>query len=330
MVSAVHDPAMIKRHLPHVDQPISAVGLGCFAIGGFMWGDQSDEDSLQAMAAACAEGLNWIDTAPLYGEGHAERLLGRFLKDLPADERPLVATKFGHVVEGGERVRRAGHDQVIADCELGLRNLGVETIDLFQLHWPAPEPIAETAVACQDLLDAGKIRGVGVSNFSVDQLDEWQATGVPLASVQNPYSLFKRPDEETVLPWCAEHGVAYLAYSPLHRGMLFGTWGPDKTFPAGDHRAKRPDFVQPRLGCFLDAIDALRPIAEEADLSIPQLAVGALLSREGCTSVIVGARNAEQGAALGDLGMPLKTKTLEAIDTVLGELDTALSALSVS
>ena len=294
-----------------------------------MWGAQEDSASLEAMHAALDAGVNWVDTAPLYGSGRAERLLGRCIADLPQNDRPLIATKFGHVVnEAGERVTRASATDVVNDCETSLANLGVECIDLYQLHWPAPQPIPETAEACGALLDQGKIRAVGVSNFSVDQLAAWKDTGVPLHTVQNAYSLFRRGDEESVLPWCAENDVAYLAYSPMHRGMLFGGWTADKTFPAGDHRAERPDFVQPRLGVFIDAVHAMERLAADNDLSMAELATGALLSREGCTSVIVGARNAEQGRQLGMLGMPLKASVLEGITEILMETDQRLTACS--
>lgn len=320
---------MIKRSLPGLSQPISVIGLGCFAIGGYMWGEQDDGSSIAAMEAAIAAGVNWIDTAPLYGDGRAERVLGQFLQALPRAERPLIATKFGHVVNAqGERVRRAARTDVISDCEASLRHLGVETIDLYQLHWPAPEPMAETAAACAELLQSGKIRAIGVSNFTVDQLQEWQASGVPLASVQNYYSLFRRADEADVLPWCAANGVAYLAYSPMHRGMLFGTWDADKTFLPGDHRAQRPDFVAPRLPILVKATQRLAAIAERYDLTMPELATGALLSREGCTAVIVGARNGEQGSALAQLGMPLKAAVLDEVVEELAVAEAALAELS--
>ena len=293
-----------------------------------MWGDQEDSASLQAMHAACEAGVNWIDTAPLYGAGRAERVLGQFISELPSAQRPLIATKFGHVVnEAGERVRRAGRDDVLADCEESLRHLGVDCIDLYQLHWPAPQPIEETAAACATLLEQGKIRAIGVSNFNVEKLEAWRATGVPLHTVQNAYSLFRRGDEEAVLPWCAANDVAYLAYSPMHRGLLFGKWTADKTFPPGDHRAERPDFVQPRLGIFIEAVTAMKDLAAEHDVSMAELATGALLSREGCTAVIVGARNAEQGADLGALGMPLKAAVLDKIGDILCRVDEQLATI---
>ncbi|TVR12034.1 MAG: aldo/keto reductase [Planctomycetota bacterium] len=319
---------MIRRLIPVLDQPLSVVGLGCFAIGGYMWGAQDDVDSRDAMAAALAAGINWIDTAPLYGDGHAERVLGAFLRQIPGSERPLIATKFGHVVQAdGSRLSRAGREDVLADCEASLQHLGVETIDLYQQHWPAPEPLEETAQALHSLVAAGKVRAIGISNVGVDDIRAWQDTGLPLATVQNGYSLFRRSDEADVLPYCAANDLAYLAYSPMHRGMLFGTWNADHHFPPGDHRRERPDFVAPRFPVLLQGVARLRAIAEAHDLSLAQLAVGALLSREGCTAVIIGARNHAQGVALQTLGMPLKRAVCEQIEEVLMRVDAELATL---
>ena len=308
---------MIKRSLGSTDMDITVVGLGVFAIGGWMWGHQEDADSLAAIRAALDAGVNWIDTAPIYGSGRADALVAQVLRELPAAQRPLVFTKFGHHLINGERVADGSRARVIADCEYNLKTLGVERLDLFQLHWPTPHPIEETAAACADLVKAGKVRAVGVSNFSREQLAAWQATGLPLHSVQNPYSLFlsKAADEE--LPWCAEQNVGFLAYSPLHRGLLSGTWTADKTFPPGDHRGERDQFTGAGLQKALAAVEELRAIAAEDDLTVPQLAIGYLLCTEGVSGVIVGARNAAQGAALGDLAMPLKQVQMDAIDAVM-------------
>ena len=311
---------MIKRSLGSTDLRISAIGLGVFAIGGWMWGQQDDADSLAAIHAALAAGVNWIDTAPIYGDGRADRMVAQAIRDLPPSQRPLVFTKFGHHLRNGQRISDGSRATVLADCEYNLRTFGVETLDLFQLHWPTPAPIAETAAACGELLAAGKIRAIGVCNFSAAQLAEWRATGVPLHCLQAPYSLLRQEVAAAELPWCAEHGVGAIAYSPLHRGLLSGTWTADKTFAKDDHRSERPDFQGPRLVRFLAAVEELRVIAEADELTVPQLAIGYLLCTEGLTGCIVGARNAAQGEALGDLGLPLKAKQMDAIDAVLAKL----------
>ena len=306
---------------------ISVVGFGAFAAGGWMWADQDDADTAAAIGAALEAGVNWIDTAPIYGSGKADAAVAAAIRDLPPSRRPFVFTKFGHHLIDGQRVTSATRDEVIRDCDYNLKMLGVERLDLFQLHWPTPVPIGETAAACDELLKAGKIRAVGVSNFSVAQLDEWVATGMPLHSVQNAYSIVKPEAERDVLPWCAAHGVGFLAYSPLHRGLLFGNWAADKTFPPGDHRGERPDFRGPRLARYLLAVEEMKAIAEPDELTCAQLAIGCLLCSEGLTACIVGARNAKQGALLGELGLPAKAGQLTAVDAIIARLLTDLAAI---
>jgi aryl-alcohol dehydrogenase-like predicted oxidoreductase len=308
---------MIKRALGTSDMNITAVGLGVFAIGGWMWADQDDAASEAAIRAALDAGVNWIDSAPIYGEGRASEVVGRVLRTIPADRRPLVFTKFGHHLIDGQRVNDGSRAQVMRDCEDELRRLQVERLDLFQLHWPTAQPIEETGAALVDLLTAGKIRAVGVSNFSAAQLAAWTAAKLPLHCVQNGCSLVKPEPGTAVLPWCAEQNVGFISHSSLFRGLLSGTWTKDKTFAPGDHRGERDDFRGPRLARWLQAIDELRVIAEEDELTVPQLAVGWLLCHEGMTGVIIGARNAAQGAALGELAMPLKQAQLDAIDAVV-------------
>jgi aryl-alcohol dehydrogenase-like predicted oxidoreductase len=311
---------MIRRNLGSTDLRISAIGMGVFAIGGWMWGAQEDCDSIAAIHAAIDAGVNWIDTAPIYGNGRADRIVAEAIRQLPAERRPMVFTKFGHHLVDGQRINDGSRARVIADCDYNLKAFGVDTLDLFQLHWPTSTPIAETAAACGELLKAGKIRAIGVCNFNLAQLVEWHATGVPLHALQCPYSLIRPEVAAAELPWCAEYGVGALAYSPLHRGMLSGTWTADKTFAKDDHRSERADFQGPRLARFLAAVEELRVIAEDDDLTVPQLAIGYLLCTEGLSGCIVGARNAAQGEALVDLGMPIKAKHMDAVDAVLAKL----------
>jgi aryl-alcohol dehydrogenase-like predicted oxidoreductase len=318
---------MIKRLLGSSDMAISVVGFGAFAAGGWMWAQQDDADTVAAIGAALDAGVNWIDTAPIYGSGKADAAVAAAIRDLPASRRPLVFTKFGHHLVEGRRVTSATRAEVIHDCDYNLRTFGVERLDLFQLHWPTPVPVAETAAACAELLQAGKIRAVGVSNFSVAQLDEWVATGLPLHSVQNAYSIVKPEAERDVLPWCAAHGVGFLAYSPLQRGLLFGGWTADKVFPPGDHRGERADFRGPRLARYLQAVEELKAVAAADELSCAQLAIGCLLCSEGLTACIVGARNAAQGALLGDLGLPAKAGQLAAVDGITARLLADLQAI---
>jgi aryl-alcohol dehydrogenase-like predicted oxidoreductase len=306
---------------------ISTIGLGSWAIGGHMWGGQDDAASVDAIHAAVDHGVNWVDTAPIYGSGHSEEVVGRAVKALPPSRRPLIFTKFGLGVDSNAPVRSASQAAVTAECDASLRRLGVEQIDLYQLHWPAPEPIAETAAACHALLEAGKIRAIGVSNFSVAQLEEWQATGVPLHTVQPPFSILRPAVKHDLLPWCAAHGVAAISYSPLFRGLLFGTWKNDKTFPADDARSTHKDYAGARFQRHLQAIEAIRGVASNGGLSVPQLAVGVLLLTPGLAGVIVGARNRRQGAVISSLGVGVTGEQAAAVWSIAEALAKDLEAM---
>jgi len=301
--------------------------MGTWATGGFMWGGQDDTASVQAIHAALDHGVNWIDTAPIYGSGHSETVVGRALRDLPAARRPLIFTKFGLGQDSENIVRSASRADVVSECEVSLRRLGVEQIDLYQLHWPVGQPIAETAAACDELLKAGKIRAIGVSNFSVAQLDEWVASGVPLHTLQAPYSILRPAVAKEQLPWCATHGVGAIAYSPLLRGMLFGTWTRDKTFPTDDGRSTHKDYSGARFSRHLDALDELKALAARYALSCPQLAVGVLLQTPGLTGCIVGARSARQGALIANLGVEVTKDQADAVWEIVGRLATDLESL---
>jgi aryl-alcohol dehydrogenase-like predicted oxidoreductase len=306
---------------------ISRIGLGTWAIGGHMWGGQDDARSVEAIHAAVDHGINWIDTAPIYGSGRSEEVVGRAVKQLPASSRPLVFTKFGLGVESGTPRKSASRAEVLAECDASLRRLGVDRIDLYQLHWPAPQPIAETAAACAELLSAGKVRAIGVSNFSVAQLEEWRATGVPLHSDQPPYSILRPAVKHDVLPWCAAHGVGAISYSPLFRGMLFGTWSRDKTFPPDDARGEHKDYLGARFQRHLQAVDEIRAVAAAGGLSVAQTCVGVLLQTPGLTGVIAGARNAQQGGMIASLGTSVTDAQARAVWTIVERLTRDLAEM---
>jgi len=317
---------VLQRDLGTSGLRISVVGLGTWAVGGWMWGGQDDRESRAAIESALDHGVNWIDTAPIYGSGRSEAVVGEALRALPASRRPMVFTKFGVGNNSDRAVKSATRPQVLAECDASLRRLHVDHIDLYQLHWPVPQPIPETAGACLELLQAGKIRAIGVSNFSVAQLEEWRATGVPLHSLQPPYSLLRPAAAADVLPWCAAHGIGAIAYSPLFRGLLFGTWPRDKTFPADDARSEHKDYRGARFQRHMDAVDELAALAGAAGLSCPQLCIGVLLTTPGLTGCIVGARNARQGALIADLGVTVTNEQAEAARQVVSRLERDLEA----
>ena len=318
---------MQRRVLGGSGFEISTIGLGTWAIGGHMWGGQDDAQSIEAIHAAVDHGINWIDTAPIYGSGHSEEIVGRAVKQLPASSRPLIFSKFGLGLDSDTPTRSAAAAEVFAECEGSLRRLGVDRIDLYQLHWPAPQPIAETAAACARLLQDGKIRAVGVSNFSVPQLEEWLATGVPLHSDQPPFSILRPAVKHDVLPWCAAHGVGAISYSPLFRGLLFGTWAKDKIFPAGDGRSTHKDYSGARFQRHLAAVEEIRAVATGGGLSVPQLCVGVLLRTPGLTGVIAGARNARQGGVIAGLGVAVSAEQANAVWAIVGRLSKDLEAM---
>ena len=318
---------MQKRRLGRTDFEITTIGLGTWAIGGRQWGPQDDKLSLDAIHAAIDHGINWVDTAPIYGSGHSEEVVGRALKALPPSRRPLVFTKFGLGLNVDAPVKSAAAREVIEECEGSLRRLGVEQIDLYQLHWPVPQAIAETAAACAQLLGAGKIRAIGVSNFSVPQLDEWMATGVPLHADQPPFSILRPAAAADVLPWCAAHDVGAISYSPLFRGLLFGTWSRDKTFGADDARGAHKDYSGPRFQRLLDAVDELQAVARSGGLSCAQLCVGVLLATPGLTGVICGARDARQAALVANLGVTVTADQAGQVWAVAERLRIDLEAL---
>lgn len=318
---------MQRRELGTSGFRISTIGLGSWAIGGWMWGPQDDGASEAAIHVAVDHGVNWIDTAPIYGGGHSETIVGRALKSLSGSQRPLVFTKFGVGADTAVNRRAAGRSDVFAECDASLRRLGVDCIDLFQLHWPAPEPIAETARACEDLLKAGKIRAIGVSNFSVEQLDEWRGTGVPLHSLQAPYSILRPAVKSTVVPWCAAHRTGVIAYSPLFRGLLFGTWSRDKTFAADDGRGTHKDYSGPRFARHLDAVKEITELGNRSGLSCPQLCIGVLLRTPGVTGCIVGARTGHQGALIASLGADLTDEQADAVWAIASRLEQDLARI---
>jgi aryl-alcohol dehydrogenase-like predicted oxidoreductase len=318
---------MQRRPLGTTDLEISSIGLGTWAIGGWMWGGQDDVASIAAIHAAIDHGVNWIDTAPIYGSGHSEVVVGKALKALPAARRPMVFTKFGLGDNSDGGMRSSTRAEVVAECDASLRRLGVDRIDLYQLHWPTPQPIAETAAACGELLGAGKIRAIGVSNFSVAQLNEWRASGVPLHSLQAPYSILRPAAAVELLPWCAAHGVGAIAYSPLFRGMLFGTWAKTKTFPPGDARGDHKDYQGARFQRNLQAVDEIRTLATAHALNCAQLCIGVLLHTPGLTGCIVGARSAFQGALVANLGVAITDELSQQVTTIVARLQQDLETL---
>ncbi len=283
---------------------ITTVGFGAWAIGGpwvFGWGPQDDDASIAAIRHAVEHGVNWVDTAAAYGLGHSEEVVGRAVADLPEADRPLIFTKCGMWFEApGPDVmpqRLLRPDTIRTECERSLKRLGVERIDLFQFHWPDASgvPVEESWGTMLELIDEGKVRAGGVSNFDVGLLERCEAVG-HVGSLQPPFSLINRSAGGDVIPWCAEHDTGVIVYSPMQSGLLTGRWSADRTqsLDASDWRRKSDEFNPPRLERNLGLAAALEPIAERHDVAVAAIAVAWTLAWPGVTGAIVGGRSPEQ------------------------------------
>jgi len=296
---------------------ITRVGFGAWAAGGggwsFGWGPQDDEDSLAAMRRAIERGVNWIDTAAVYGLGHSEEVIGRFLRELPSASRPLVFTKCGLIWDEKNPMvqsRRVLQPESIArECEASLRRLGVERIDLYQFHWPdqTGTAVEDSWAAMARLVEQGKVRAAGVSNFGLELLERCEAVR-HVDSLQPPFSLIRRDAAEREIPWCAARAAGVIVYSPMQSGILTDSFDPARVarLAPDDWRRRSPEFQAPNLDRNLALRDALRPIARRHEVSVSVVAIAWTLACPGVTGAIVGARSAEQvdgwiGAASVDL-----------------------------
>ncbi len=291
---------MEKRPLGNSDLYITSVGFGAWAIGGdweFGWGGQEDNDSVAAIHTALELGVNWIDTAAVYGLGHSEEVVARALEEWKG-ERPYVFTKCGMVWGEDRKVGYSLREASIRqECENSLRRLKTEVIDLYQIHWPADDmqETEEGWATLAALQKEGKVRWIGVSNFSREELEKAQSIA-PISSLQPPYSLIKRDVEKDQLPWCEEHGVGTIVYSPMASGLLTGAMTVERaaSLPDNDWRKKNAEFQEPKLSQNLALAERLRAVAERHGHTPGQAAVAWTLRLPSVTAAIVGARNAGQ------------------------------------
>jgi len=297
--------ALPTRRLGTSGPEITTVGFGAWAAGGggwaYAWGPQDDTESIAAIRHAVMKGVNWIDTAAVYGYGHSEVVVGRALAGIPPSERPLVFTKCGLRWNDQDRMAMPARDsrpaRVREECEASLRRLGVETIDLFQFHWPD-----QTGTAVEDswgemlrLVDVGKVRWPGVSNYEVGLLERCEAVR-HVASLQPPFSMIRRDVGGAEIPWCAAHGSGVIVYSPMQSGLLTDSFTAERaaSLPSDDWRRQAPQYQPPRLQQNLALRDALKPIAAKHRVSTAAVAVAWTLAWPGVTGAIVGARSPQQ------------------------------------
>jgi len=322
---------MQTRKLGYSDLNLTSVGLGTWAIGGewqWGWGPQDDAESIAAIQRAIDLGINWIDTAPAYGQGHSEEIVGRAIAE--RRDQVTIATKCGMVWDAGSTTvyRRLKAASVRREVEDSLRRLRVNAIDLYQIHWPNPdEDIEEGWGAIADMIGEGKIRYAGASNFSVAQLRRVQAIH-PVASLQPPYSMLRRDVERELLPYCAANDIGVVAYSPMQAGLLTGKFTKEHiaSLPDGDWRKQNSRFLEPQLSANLALVEKLRPIAERNDRPLGQLAIAWVLRRPELTAAIVGARRPSQIEGTAPAGdWTLSQEDIAEIDELLEERDKALA-----
>jgi aryl-alcohol dehydrogenase-like predicted oxidoreductase len=262
----------------------------------FGWGPQDDAESIEAIRAGLDAGINWIDTAAIYGHGHAETVVARAIDG--RRDRLTIATKCGRVWEGESRVigKSLRRESILAEVDNSLRRLRIDVIDLYQIHWPEPDDeVEEGWTTVRDLITAGKVRFGGVCNFNLPQLRRAQ-TIHPVTSLQPPYSMLRRDIEAEIVPWCAANSVGILAYSPMQAGLLTGTFTAARaaTLAPDDWRRRHPMFQEPQLSINLHLVECLGPIASRLGLTVAQLALAWTLRLPEMTSAIAGARRAAQ------------------------------------
>lgn len=298
----------------------SKIGLGTWAIGGWMWGGTDEAEAIRTIQSAVERGITLIDTAPAYGFGRSEEIVGKALAEGGLRSRAILATKMGLSWRDGRPYRDASPERIQAELEASLARLRTDVIDIYQVHWPDPlVPIDETAAALGELHRRGRIRAIGVSNFNVKQLDAF-ARIAPIHCVQPPWNLFERDVERYVLPWAEKHGVTVLAYGALCRGLLSGRMTPTSTFDGDDLRNADPKFKEPRYGQYLAAVDKLATLARERyGRSVLALSVRWLIERKNVVA-LWGARRPEQLGAVDDVfGWSLDEDTRKDIDRILAE-----------
>jgi aryl-alcohol dehydrogenase-like predicted oxidoreductase len=306
--------------IPGTSLQVSRVTLGTWAIGGWMWGGTDEAESIATIRAAIERGINVIDTAPAYGFGSSEEIVGKALAEGGLRSRVLIATKVGLQWERGNVSRNASRARILQEIEDSLRRLQTDHIDIYQVHWPDPlVAIEETAETMGTLFEQGKIRAIGVSNFSVTQMERFKRVA-PLHVLQPPFNLFERGIEQSVLPYCGKNNIATFGYGALCRGLLSGRMRQDSTFNGDDLRRTDPKFQQPRFAQYLAAVERLDRLAQERfGKRVIQLAIRWTLDA-GITTALWGARHPDQLVPVDEVsGWHIDAAAKTEIDRILKE-----------
>ena len=312
---------MENTSIPDITTPASRIGLGTWAMGGVQWGGTDDNESVKTIHAALDLGVTLIDTAPAYGFGHSEKVVGRAIAERGGRERIVVATKVGLEQEGNALYRNSTKQQIFDEIEQSLKNLRTDYIDLYQVHWPDfSTPYEETAQALLDLKKTGKIRAIGVSNYSIEAMERFRRVA-PLAAAQPPLNLFEREAMDKIIPWCRANKVATLTYGALCRELLTGKIGKDTRFEGDDLRKTDPKFLPPRFAQYTRAVDMLQQFARKNyGKEVLPLALRWVLDQPGVSVALWGARHPGELDPLREvMGWKLDSAALASMDKIVAE-----------
>jgi aryl-alcohol dehydrogenase-like predicted oxidoreductase len=310
---------METARIPGTEIQFSRIGLGTWAMGGWMWGGSDESEAIRTIRSAIDRGITLIDTAPVYGFGRSEEIVGKALEQDGLRQRVSIATKVGLDWADGEPFRNATRTRIFTEVEASLKRLRTDVIDIYQVHWPDPmTPLDQTAEAMATLFKQGKIRAIGVSNFSPEQMTQF-ALVAPIHTAQPPYNLFERAIEKDVLVYCLWEGIAVLAYGAICRGLLSGRMNAETRFEGDDLRKTDPKFQSPRFAQYLDAIQLLDRFAQENyGKRMIHLALRWVLDQPGVATALWGARHPGQLDPIGDvMGWTLDGSALREIDRIV-------------
>ncbi|MDT8410181.1 MAG: aldo/keto reductase [Wenzhouxiangellaceae bacterium] len=306
--------------IPGTKMSVSRIALGTWAIGGWMWGGTDEDRSIATIHAALDKGVNLIDTAPVYGFGSSEKIVGKAIEQYGGRDSIHISTKVALEWDDGKLFRNASRDRIMREVDDSLQRLRTDYLDIYHVHWPDPtRPMEETARAMRKLLDDGVIRAVGVSNFTPDQMERFR-DDCPIHLCQPPYNIFERSIESDIKPYCEHKDIALMTYGALCRGLLTGKMEPGRTFEGDDLRNDDPKFSEPRFSQYLDAVDQLEKLARERfNKSLIDFSVRWVLEK-GVPIAIWGGRKPEQMAPLDDVfGWSMDGAALSAVDSILAE-----------
>lgn len=311
---------METTSIPGVSLAASRIGLGTWAMGGFQWGGTDDDESVRTIHAALDANINFIDTAPAYGFGHSEEVIGRAIAEVGKRDGVVIATKAGLERHGDALLRNSTRKQIFSEIDESLRRLRTDYIDLYQVHWPDSEtPFEDTAEALVDLKHAGKILAIGVSNYSVAEMEQFGREHI--VSIQPPLNLFERDAERELLPWAREHDVRAITYGALCRGLLTGTIDEDTEFEGDDLRLTDPKFQPPRFAQYLRAVKLIERYARERyDTSAVAFAVRWVLDHPGLSIALWGVRHPSELAPVEEaMAFHLDDEAKHTVDAILAE-----------